>query len=155
MQTVLACIDLSASSEAVLTCAYKLTSPGGELVVLHVAAPDPDFVGYDIGPPSVRDQVAKELRAEHSSVQALAAQLAGRPVSVTPLTVQGEIVPRILEHAGRLEANLIVIASKGRSAVAELFAGGIVHGLLRAATVPVVVVPAAMITPDKTVDSQA
>jgi nucleotide-binding universal stress UspA family protein len=144
MQTVLACIDLSAGSEAVLACAYKLTQPGGELIVLHVAAPDPDFVGYDIGPPTVRDQVAKELRAEHANVQALAARLAGGAVTVTPLTVQGEIVVRILEHAARLEADAIVIASKGRSAMAELFAGGVVHGVLRAATVPVVVVPAAM-----------
>jgi nucleotide-binding universal stress UspA family protein len=141
MQTVLACIDLSANSAAVVACARKLTHPSGELVLLHVAAPDPDFVGYDVGPPTVRDQVAKELRAEHRSVQALAATLSLGPLRVTPLTVQGVVVQRVLEHAERLGAELIVVGSRGRSALAELISGSTVHGLLRAATVPVVVVP--------------
>jgi nucleotide-binding universal stress UspA family protein len=144
MQTILACIDLSADSEAVLACARSLAQPGGRLVLLHVAAPDPDFVGYDIGPQSVRDQVAKELRTEHRSVQALADTLEDSGLSVTALTVQGVVVERILEHATRLPADLIVLASKGRSAVAELFAGSTVHGVLRAASVPVVVVPASL-----------
>ena len=107
--------------------------PGGRLVLLHVAAPDPDFVGYDIGPQSVRDQVALELRTEHRSVQALAETLQHSGLSVTALTVQGVVVERILEHATRLQAELIVLASKGRSAVAELFTGSTVHGVLRAA----------------------
>jgi nucleotide-binding universal stress UspA family protein len=107
-----------------------------------VAAPDPDFVGYDVGPQSVRDQVANELRTEHRSVQALAATLEHSGLSVTALTVQGVVVERILEHATRLHAELIVLASKGRSAVAELITGSTVHGVLRAAGVPVVVVPA-------------
>jgi nucleotide-binding universal stress UspA family protein len=144
MHKVLACIDLSASTDAVVACARKLTHPSGELVVLHVAAPDPDFVGYDVGPPTVRDQVAKELRAEHRSVQALAATLSLGALTVTPLTVQGEVVQRILEHAARLQAELIVVGSKGRSALAELIMGSTVHGVLRAASVPVVVVPVSM-----------
>jgi nucleotide-binding universal stress UspA family protein len=137
----MACIDLSATSDDVLACARRLTQPAGRLVLLHVAAPDPEFVGYDVGPASVREEVAGELRTEHRRVQALAAALDDSGLTVTPLTVQGVVVDRILEHAARLAVDLIVVASKGRSAVAELFAGSTVHGLLRAATVPVVVVP--------------
>jgi nucleotide-binding universal stress UspA family protein len=144
MRTVLACVDLSATSDAVLTCARWLAQPTGHIVLLHVAAPDPDFVGYGIGPQTVRNEVAHELRAEHRHVQALAATVEDNGLSVTPLTVQGVVVERILEHAVRLNADLIVVASKGRSALAELIAGSTVHGLLRAATLPVVVVPAAM-----------
>jgi nucleotide-binding universal stress UspA family protein len=147
MQTVLACIDLTAQSAAVLACARNLTPPGGQLVLLHVAAPDPDFVGYDVGPPTVRDQVAKELRAEHRAVQALAATLEHSGLNVTPLTVQGVVVERILEHATRMQVDLIVLASKGRSAIAELFAGSTVHGVLRGANVPVVVLPVGWMGP--------
>jgi nucleotide-binding universal stress UspA family protein len=145
MRTVLACIDLSEISEAVLACARMLAPPAGHLVILHVAAPDPEFIGYEVGPQSVRDGVASELRAEHRRVQALAATLAGSELTVTPLTVQGVAVDRILEHAERLHASLIVVGNRRRSAVAEWLTGSAVHSLLRAATVPLVVVPAVAI----------
>ena len=51
------------------------------------------------------------------------------------------VVERIVEHAARLQADFIVVASKGRSGVAELIVGSTVHALLRRATTPVVVVP--------------
>lgn len=142
MRTVLACIDLSETTGAVLACARELAEPGGQLVLLHVAAPEPEFVGYDVGPQSVRDGVALELRAEHRRVQALAEGLATSGLTLTPLTVQGPVVERILEHAARLQARWIVVGSKGRSVVRELMGGSTVHALLHAATSPVVVVPA-------------
>jgi nucleotide-binding universal stress UspA family protein len=141
MHTILACLDLSATSESVLECALSLLRPDGQLVMLHVCAPEPEFVGYGIGPQSVRDAVAGELRAEHRQLQALATPLASRGLAVTPLTIQGTVVECIVEHATRLDAAFVVVASKGRSAVAEWFAGSVVHELLRRVAVPVVVVP--------------
>jgi nucleotide-binding universal stress UspA family protein len=141
MRTVLACIDLSETSAAVVACASELAQPGGEVILLHVAAPDPDFVGYGVGPQSVRDAVATEMRSEHRQVQALADSLASSGLTLKPLTVQGVVVERILEHAARLNADLIVVASKGRSVVAELITGSTVRALLHAASIPVVVVP--------------
>ena len=141
MRTVLACIDLSDVTDTVLACARELAAPNGHLVLLHVAAPDPEFVGYDVGPQSVRDEVALELRAEHRRVQALAEGLATSGLTLTPLTVQGAVVERILEHAARLQAQWIVVGSKGRGVVRELIGGSTVHALLHAAKLPVVVVP--------------
>jgi hypothetical protein len=76
MRRVLACVDLTESSDRVLACARALTEPEGELVILHVAAPEPDFVGYCVGPQSVREAGALELRNEHRQVQQLAAACA-------------------------------------------------------------------------------
>jgi nucleotide-binding universal stress UspA family protein len=141
MRRVLACVDLSASSEAVADCASSLVDPGGSLVILHVAPPEPDFVGYEVGPRSVREAVAQHLRQEHRDAQRLAERYAERGVDVTPLTVQGGIVERILEHAERLSSELIVVASRGHGVVRDLLVGSVVRGLLKGARVPVVVVP--------------
>lgn len=143
MRTVLACVDLSATTQAVLDCARALALPDGHLLLLHVAPSEPDFIGYGVGPPSTRDAVAHELREEHRRVQELAAAMAGDPLRVTPLTVQGPVVERIVDHATRLHADLIVVASKGRSAIGDWMVSSAIRGLLRAAHVPVVVVPAA------------
>ncbi len=36
--------------------------------VVHVADPDPDFVGYEPGPQYIRDFRAEELREEHKKI---------------------------------------------------------------------------------------
>src|SRR5438045_3200567 len=86
---ILACVDLSEASGAVIACACGLATPGGKLVILHVAAGEPDFVGYKAGPEVVRDEVAKDLRVEHLAVQRLADGVRDQGLDVTPLTVQG------------------------------------------------------------------
>jgi nucleotide-binding universal stress UspA family protein len=141
MRRVLACVDLSPSSDAVVRCACSLAAPDGSVVILHVAPPDPEFVGYEVGPRSVRDAVANHLRQEHRDAQRLAAAYAETGVEVMPLTVQGGVVERILEHADRLPAQLIVVASRGHGVVHDLLVGSVVRGLLKGSRVPVVVVP--------------
>ena len=61
---ILAAIDFSPISDRVLALASELAEKtGASLVVLHAAAPDPDFVGYEVGPQYVRDDRAEA--AEH------------------------------------------------------------------------------------------
>jgi nucleotide-binding universal stress UspA family protein len=141
MRRVLACVDLTESSERVLGCARSLCEPEGQLVVLHVAAPEPDFVGYGVGPQSVREAVALELRNEHRQVQELAAALQAPGLSVTPLTVQGTAVERILDHAERLDVGFIVLANKGHSSVHDWIVGSVARGVVKGANRPVVLVP--------------
>lgn len=141
MRRILACVDLSESSQAVIDCACGLAARGGKLVVLHVAAGEPDFVGYKVGPPNERDSVAKDLRAEHLAVQRLAEGVRDQGLDVTPLTVQGATADRIVEHAARLHSDFIVVASRGHGALHDLLIGSVVQAVLHAATVPVVVVP--------------
>jgi nucleotide-binding universal stress UspA family protein len=141
MRRILACVDLSESSQAVIACACGLASPGGKVVLLHVAAGEPEFVGYRSGPDVVRDAVARELREEHLAVQRLADGVRDRGLDVTPLTVQGATAERILEHAERLHADFIIVASRGHGVLHDVLVGSTVRAVLHAATVPVVVVP--------------
>ena len=141
MRKILACVDLSESSHAVIACARSLAAPDGKLVLLHVAAPDPQFVGYAVGPESVRENVAAELHQEHAAVRRLAEGVREPGLEVTPLTVQGVVSERILEHADRLPADFIVVAAGEHGALHHLFAGSIARQVLHGAKVPVVVVP--------------
>lgn len=143
MKHILCCVDFSPVTDRVLTtCADLAHSLGATVTLLHVAPPDPEFVGYGVGPQSVRDSVAAQLRSTHSDVQRLAEGLREGGLEVTPLTVQGATVERIVDHAARLRADLLVLGSHGRGLMFELLVGSVAHGVLRQATVPVVVVPA-------------
>jgi nucleotide-binding universal stress UspA family protein len=141
MSCVLACIDLSDVTDAVLSCAVRLANAiGQELVVLHVAAPDPDFVGYEAGPQSVRDQVAKRLREDHRKLEQRV-KLATGSVAARALMVQGSAAERIEEHAGRLGAELIVLGSHGHGRLRRLLVGSVTNAVLKRSTIPVVIVP--------------
>jgi nucleotide-binding universal stress UspA family protein len=110
--------------------------------LVHVAAPDPGFVGYDVGPGSVRDQVAAELRAQHQQLQALADGLRSGGIEVTALLLRGPTVETLLEKSKELQAGLIVLGSHGRSAVYNLLVGSVAEGIVRRSSVPVLLVPA-------------
>jgi nucleotide-binding universal stress UspA family protein len=144
MKHVLVAIDFSAHADAVLATAEELArSVGGDLTILHVAAPDPHFVGFEVGPQSVRDSRAQVLEDEHRQLQDIAARLRDEGLAARAFLFAGATAEKILEEADKQNADLIVIGTHGRSAIAKAFIGSVSQGVLHAATCPVVVVPAA------------
>ncbi len=100
-------LDLSSATERVLATAIKLSrAMRADVFLLHVAAPEPDFVGYGAGSPALRDQIAHEHREEHRQLQAHAQALRDLGVDCTALLIQGPTADAILKEAQRLEADL-------------------------------------------------
>jgi hypothetical protein len=63
---------------------------GAVVDIVHVAPPNPDFIGYQVGPNHVRENVARRLRTEHRDTQKYGAELAADGIAVDhSLTVQG------------------------------------------------------------------
>lgn len=139
--SLLVAVDFSAVTERQIAAVERLATPGREIHVLHVAEPDPDFVGFEGGPDTVREQIAAEFRQEHRQVQDLATRLRAAGFDATGLLVQGPTVATILEQADKLEAHAIVVGSHGRSAIFDLVVGSVSAGVIRKSRVPVLVVP--------------
>jgi nucleotide-binding universal stress UspA family protein len=143
MKKLLAAVDFSPVSKAIAEQAASLAKAfSAELVLIHVAAPDPDFVGYDAGPQTVRDGRADELREEHKELQALADGLRDRGLSARALLIQGPTVEKILAEGERLGADVIVVGSHGHGALHRVLLGSVSEGVVRGARCPVLVVPA-------------
>jgi len=144
MRQILAAVDFSPISKAVVEQAASLAEAfSAELTLVHVAAPDPAFVGYEAGPQTVRDDRAREIREEHRNLQALAEDLRDRAISARALLIQGPAVEKILAEATRLRADLIVIGSHGHGPLYRVLLGSVSEGVVRASRCPVLVVPAA------------
>jgi nucleotide-binding universal stress UspA family protein len=142
MKKLLAAIDFSNATEGVVTQAAALAeSFSAELTLIHVAAPDPDFVGYDAGPDSVREARADELRFEHRKLQEIAERLRGRGIAAKALLIQGPTIEKILDEAKHLRADAIVIGSHGHGALHRALLGSVSEGVMRGTTCPVHVVP--------------
>ena len=141
---IIAAIDFSSVSKDVCREAGELARDrAGHVRLVHVAEPDPDFVGYDAGPDVVRGQVATEIRDEHSRLGEMARDVhSGFGIEVTPLLVQGETVAMILDLAARHHADYIIMGTHGHGVVYQVLVGSTSEGVLRQAACPVLLVPA-------------
>ncbi len=140
---ILAAVDFSPVTEQVLQTLEQIAAMSAAQVwLVHIAPPDPDFVGYEAGPDIVRSQVAVEHHERHLKLQGLADRLRSAGVETTALLLQGRTVETIMKEAGRLSASLIVLGSHGHGAVYDLLIGSVSEGIVRASTVPVLLVPA-------------
>lgn len=139
---LLIALDLAESSEQVAAHGQALASAlGSKAYVLHVAAPEPDFVGYDVGPQTVRDSVAEVFHREHREIQAIAENFRAAGVDAQALLVQGPTVATILEQADKFSIAMIVLGSHGKGVMNRLLVGSVSEGVLRGSECPVVVVP--------------
>ena len=139
--SLLVALDFSSVTDDQLEIVQRLAAPNREIYLLHVAEPDPDFVGFEAGPEEVRDQVAKEFHQEHEQIQALAGRLRDSGHQVTALLIQGPTIETILSEADKVGAEVIVVGSHGRGKLFDLVVGSVSAGVIRKSTVPVLVVP--------------
>ena len=142
MHTIVVPIDLSPITKRTLDVArIHAQALRSKVWLIHVAAPDPDFVGYSTGPEHVRDNRALELRKEHVGIQELAKELQGHGVDAEGLLVQGPTSATILEEVIRLKADLIIMGSHGHGALYRTFVGSVSGQVLEESQVPVLIVP--------------
>jgi nucleotide-binding universal stress UspA family protein len=139
---ILVPVDFSAATRPVVAAAIaQAQGREAHLWLIHVAEPEPEFVGYGAGPRGVRTHVAHELRKEHRELNELAEQIRGSGVVVTPRFVRGATVDTILAQATEHAADLIVMGTHGRGVVYQVLVGSVSEGVLHRATCPVLLVP--------------
>ena len=147
MKTILAAIDFSPVSRAVIAQAAEIARVlRGRLVLLNVVAPPP--IVTDLAPlvGEALQFTAEIERGARRHLVRLKKSLAVRHVAADVICEQGYPVPLIIAHARKLRARFIVMGSHGHTAFYDLVAGSTAHGVLKRATCPVVVVPAAPAT---------
>jgi nucleotide-binding universal stress UspA family protein len=144
MKTILVPVDFSDVTPTLLKVAGDMAEVfRARVVLLHVAEPEPEFVGFEAGPVSVRNAVARDLRAEHQQLDHLGAPLRERGIEVVALQIQGSIIEKVLQEAQEQQADLIILGSHGHGALYHLLMGSVTEGVLKKAACPVMVVPSA------------
>jgi len=139
---ILVAIDLSPASAKVIEAARGVADlTGASVYVLHVAEPEPGFVGFDAGPAVARSQAAEELHREHRAVQAFAEELREEGFDATALLIRGPTVNTTLKKADSLDAGMIIIGSHGHGAVYDVLVGSYSAEIIRKSKLPVLVVP--------------
>ncbi len=148
MKTILAAIDFSPISGAVLEAATDLArAMRGRVFLLNVVqAP---MMATDMAPlvSDLTEFTVEMERGARRRLQKMQTRLAADGIPTKAVCVQGVASSTILAQAKKLGADFIVLGSHGHSAFYDLVAGSTASGVLKRATCCVVIVPA---TPKKT-----
>jgi len=144
MKNILVAVDLESGDPALLEQASALASKFGSKVwIVHVAAPDPDFVGYDPGPAYVRKILVEDFRDEHKAVHRYAEELKSKNIEVEGLLVQGPTVETIFYEAKKLEADLLILGSHRHNFLKRVFGQEVAKAVIQESKIPMLIVPLA------------
>lgn len=142
MKNIVAAIDFSERSQDVLRLACEQARLyGAHLWLIHVAAPEPGFVGYDAGPQSVRDNVAKHIRERHRDIQEMAEGAREHGVEATSLLLRGPTVKALLAETEKLNADMLVLGSHGHGLMHRVLLGSVSQAILQKSQIPVLLIP--------------
>lgn len=142
MKNLLVALDMKPSDALLLAQASLLAQKcGSRIWMIHDASPDPDFVGFEMGPKYIRDFVADELRTEHRQLQAYVAELKGKSLDAEGLLVQGPTIDMIEAEAKKLNIDLLILGSHKHSFLYEAFVGNTAVRIIKESSIPVMIVP--------------
>ena len=142
IKNILVAVDFADHDEVLLEYALQMAQKFEcKAWIIHIAAPDPDFVGYEPGPQYVRDYRAEDLRAEHKALKLYADNFVNAGVEAEGLLVQGQTVETILEEATKLEADLFVVGTHKHGFLFRLFNANTPLELAKKSKIPLLIVP--------------
>ena len=142
MKTVLAPIDFSGASEAVVSEAAALArSFNGRVVLLTVIQPPVITSEYAPMMENLAEITAAGEKAAGKNLAKIEERFKAESIPTESVQVNGAPVAHIVEQAQKFAADYIVMGSHGHTAVYDLLVGSTTHGVLMRAMCPVVIVP--------------
>jgi len=142
MKNILVTIDFEKEANRLIEAAFELAKKfGSKIWLLHVAAPDPDFVGYAAGPQNEIDFRTDELENEKEIIVQFVRQLKEVGISAEGLLVKGPTVETILKKIENLEIDLVIIGHHKHNLFYKTFVGNTDSALVNRSKIPVLLVP--------------
>jgi nucleotide-binding universal stress UspA family protein len=143
-QTVLVPLDGSKRAETILPHVEEIARQSqAKVIFLEVLEPNAAMVTpYDMVP-YIDAEALEQRKAEAATYLAgLVGELREKGIEAKKVVEQGPIVRTILDVAERESADLIAMASHGRSGLARVFYGSVAAGVLQSADRPLLIVRA-------------
>ncbi|MGB8644856.1 MAG: universal stress protein [Anaerolineae bacterium] len=136
---ILVPLDGSSFGEAALAHARELAHcTGAEIALVRVAIQPLYEYATD---PLLFQTVREDTEAASAEyLQRVAAELSADGFTATVETCTGPVAETILDYAQEIQADLIVMSTHGRSGLARWFIGSIADKIVRASTLPVLLV---------------
>jgi nucleotide-binding universal stress UspA family protein len=142
MKNILVAIDFEENLEPIIDKAFELAKAfKAKVWLLHIAAPEPYFVGYEVGPQYIRDWRAEDLRKEHKQLQRFTSELEEKGIDTEGLVIQGATIEMIIDESKKLNVDLIIAGHHEHSFFYNAFVGSVSSQIIKKSKIPVLIVP--------------
>lgn len=142
MKNVMAAVDFSPITDAVIETAAELAAAlGGPMVILHVASDEGDLVTHQVGPPSQRQWSGSDLAKMRQRLEQIEKALKARGLQATALLVQGPVYDKIIDEAIRQNIDLLVMGTRGHGPLHHLLLGCVSQAVIESHCCRVLLVP--------------
>ncbi|MDA3894409.1 MAG: universal stress protein [Salinivirgaceae bacterium] len=142
MKNILLTIDFDNKGDLLINKAYEMaTAFKSKVWILHIAEPEPDFIGYTVGPQYIRNYRADELRKEHKIIQDYADSLKEKGIDSEGLLIQGPTIEMIIEESQKLNVDLIIAGHHKHGFLYNAFVGSVSAEIIKDSKIPVLIIP--------------
>jgi len=143
MKTIIVAIDFSDKTHRLLHEAETMAHCYGNahVYLIHVAAPEPEFVGYEVGPSEERDFRSNKLHKEKKELEGYSLNLRKSGITTTPLLLQGETSRLLTEQSKHLHASLLIMGTHGKGLAKSVILGSISHDVVKNICCPILLLP--------------
>ncbi len=144
MKNILVAVDFKEGTEKVLDFARQFGQMYlAKIWIIHVSAPEPDFVGYEVGPQYISDMREVELKEEHKILKKYADDLNFTGIAAESIMLEGGTVEMLAAEIEKLHIDLLIVGHHKHNAFYKAFFGRTDVSLIEHVKVPVLVVPVA------------
>ena len=142
MNTIIILCDVAETDQLLIAQAEKLAKAlGSKVYLLHVVAPDPEFVGYDVGPQHERDWRATTLKYERNLLHKSAEKLQDSGIVAKSILLQGQTQAKVIDEVRLLAPDLVIVGNHQHGFFYRTFIGNVSGGISNSLSCPVLLVP--------------
>ena len=142
MKNILVTIDFDVNTEILLNQATDLARAfDSKIWLMHISSPDPEFVGYGVGPQYIRDFRAKDLREEHMFLHEKAKEIQLKGIESEGLLIQGATIEMIILESKKLKIDLIVAGHHEHGFFYNAVVGSVSTEIIKESKIPVLIIP--------------
>jgi nucleotide-binding universal stress UspA family protein len=133
-------VDFFESSNKVLPFVkFMAEKLGAQIELIHVVRGPGDFTGYEMGGAWYSSYEGELLKGGEKAMERFVEEkLAGQDVKTT--IAVGDVIEKILEHAEKSGAGMIIIGTHGRKGLEKIMFGSVAAGVVKGAHCPVLTV---------------
>jgi nucleotide-binding universal stress UspA family protein len=147
MKTIIVAVDFSNATPGVLAMAVKMAQAfDAELQLFHAIEPEPTYTAYGFTPeelPAMRGYQEEAKKRAAEKLKGLAVQVQSDVKGVRTHIIEGSPLYSLIDYVKLNPDSLVVLGSHGHGVIASFLLGSVAEGMVRKATVPTLIVPAA------------
>ena len=147
MKKIIVAVDFSNATPGVLQMATSLAKAyGANLELLHVIEPEPSYTAYGFTPdefPAMNAFHEEAQRRATTKLEEFLTEVRKEVPAANSHMTEGSPLHALLARVAESQADFVVIGSHGHGVIASLLLGSVAEGMVRKASVPTLVVPAA------------